>query len=240
MKLSRFISLSGFGSRRKAEIMIREGRVEVNGEVVCEVATRVYQNSDEILLDGSRAVLPRSNTYLILHKPPGFICSTLSTVKYRSIYKLLPEGSASKLKYAGRLDADSEGLVLLTDDGELINRLTHPRYQHGKIYLVKTLGTPRREDLKLLERGVQLDDGQTAPCNISLVKRLKGGAWLRVEIFEGRKRQLRRMFETIGHHVVRLKRVSIGTLHMGSLRKGAVRELTPGEIEKLKQSAGLE
>jgi pseudouridine synthase len=176
---------------------------------------------------------------MILNKPPGFVCSTLSSKRHRSIYSLLPGGGSPTLKYAGRLDADSEGLVLLTDDGELIFRLTHPRYKLRKIYLVKTSRIPDRKSMQRLESGIELSDGMTRPCRARLEAQGGGGAVVRVELFEGRNRQLRRMFDAVGFRVTGLKRIGIGSLRLGSLMQGKTRKLTGIEIERLKKSVGL-
>ncbi len=239
VKLSRYISLAGIGSRRKAEVMIGEGRVGVNGAPVTNVATRVNCDTDRITVDGVRIHLPIRFTYIILNKPAGFICSTVSSKNYRSIYTLLPGTGTSRLKYAGRLDVDSEGLVLLTDDGELIFRLTHPRHKQGKRYLVKTRGVPDPASIRKLAAGIRLDDGVTKPCRVRLQRTLKSGAWFQIELFEGRKRQLRRMFEAIGYGVERLRRIGIGPILLGTLSRGEVRVLREKEVSLLLKSAGL-
>ncbi len=238
MKLARYIALSGLCSRRAAERMIRDGRVEVNGGTVTNVAERVRPAVDRVLVDREEVVLPSEFTYVMFNKPPGYVCSTVSRGGGRSIYDILPEQYAN-LKYTGRLDAGSEGALLLTNDGELIHRYTHPRFKQTKYYLVKTRGVPERSSIRGLERGIELDDGMTLPCSVKLWKKGDGWAWYRVELREGRKRQLRRMFEAVGHEVERLRRVGIGPVRLGKVPAGGVRVLSPDEVHMLKESVGL-
>lgn len=219
--------------------MIEEGRVEVNGLVVREVALRVNPDCDVIKIDGVRVVPPGRYTYLILNKPRGFVCNANPVGNQKSIYCLLPGPRPYSLKYAGRLDLDSEGLLILTDEGELVYRLTHPRFKIRKIYMVKTIGVPGQSALANLRRGVRLSDGPTLPCRVKLTRRVRGGAWFRVELFEGRKRQLRRMFGNVGYEVARLKRIAIGPTHLGSLAPGRVRPLSDKEVLRLRRAVGL-
>lgn len=238
LKLARFISLSGLCSRRTAERMISDGRVEVNGDTVTNVAERVRPAADRILVDGSELALPARFTYVMLNKPPGYVCSRVTRGQRRSIYDLLP-GSYAKLNYAGRLDADSEGALLLTDDGELIHRYTHPRFKQPKFYLVKTRGVPSKTSVRKLERGIELEDGVTRPCSVTLWRKGNEWAWYRVELREGRKRQIRRMFGAIGYEVERLKRTGVGPLELGTLSSGEMRVLSPREISELRERVGL-
>jgi 23S rRNA pseudouridine2605 synthase len=239
MKLARFISLAGRGSRRAAEGLIREGRVALNGVVVRDVATRVDTQKDSILVDGVPAKPPSRFTYMLLHKPAGYVCSTRPSGSLEPIYNLLPRRFSRKLKYAGRLDADSEGLVLLTDDGELIYRLTHPRFKQPKIYLVKVDRVPGRKALEELARGVLLEDGRTLPAVVSEAGGERGPRWVHIEITEGRKRQVRRMCEAVGLKVGRLVRMGIANLRLGELESGKARALTGRETRDLLRSVGI-
>jgi pseudouridine synthase len=239
VKLARFVSLAGRGSRRKAEEMILEGRVELNGIVVREVGTRIDPREDRVTVDGISAKLPAHFTYMMLHKPPGYVCSTKSRGSQRPIYSLLPGQWTGRLKYAGRLDADSEGLVLLTDDGELIYRLTHPRFKQAKIYLVFVDRSPDRRVLERLRKGVVLEDGPTLPARVSLARKGGEALLLQFELTEGRKRQVRRMCDAVGLKVRRLTRTGMGPLRLGGLGPGRARMLTQEEVRSLLHSVAL-
>lgn len=240
MRLSRFLSLAGKGSRRNADDAIRQGRVEVNGVVVRQAGMSIDPHADRVLVDGVLTRLPSQFSYLILHKPPGYVCSTVSQGRQRSIYHLLEGRWRGRLKYAGRLDADSEGLVLLTDDGELIYRLTHPRFKQTKAYLVRVDRMPDARALERLRKGVMLEDGPTLPAGAHLARGEGGASWLCIEITEGRKRQVRRMCDALGLSVERLVRIGLGPLSLGRLAAGRTRMLTPKEVRSLLRCVGIE
>jgi pseudouridine synthase len=234
-RLARYLARSGVASRRRAEAVIAAGRVAVNGVVVTTPAFDVDPERDRVTVDG-RPVRPEPKVYLMLNKPPGYV-STVSDPQGRpTVLDLVPR--MGRLYPVGRLDAESEGLLLLTNDGELSLLLTHPRYHVPKTYRVWVAGVPTRAVLGRLARGVELEDGPTAPARVRMVRAGRGGAVLELTLYEGRKRQIRRMCAAVGHPVRRLVRVGLGPLSLGDLPSGRWRELTSGEVAALRR-AGL-
>ncbi|HEY8517891.1 MAG TPA: pseudouridine synthase [Candidatus Binatia bacterium] len=221
-------------SRRAAEDLIREGRVRVNGRVVQELGAKADPSRDRITVDG-RAAVPRRLQYFAYHKPVGVV-STMSDPEGRPAIGDVVRGLREHVFPVGRLDYESSGLVLLTNDGELAQRLTHPRYQVPKVYRVKVRGRPDEAALERLRRGVRLADGMTAPAEVTVESLLPNKTRLRIAIREGRQRQVRRMCEAIGHPVDKLSRIAIGPLRLGSLRVGEIRELTPREVLALRHA----
>jgi pseudouridine synthase len=233
-RLQKILSQAGVASRRAAEDLIREGRVRVNGRVVEELGTRADPTRDRITVDG-RAALPRKLHYVAYHKPVGVV-STMSDPEGRPAIGDVVRGLRDHLFPVGRLDYESSGLVLLTNDGELAQRLTHPRFQVPKVYRVKVRGRPDETALERLRRGVRLVDGMTAPADVQVEAVLPSKARLKMVLREGRQRQVRRMCEAVGHPVDRLSRVSIGPLRLGTLAIGATRELTAREVLALRHA----
>jgi len=231
-RLQKILARAGFGSRRSCEVLISAGRVKVNGQTAI-LGTKADSSMDEILVDGQP--IPKITTnkvYIALHKPRGVLTDNARDDPRKTIFDLVPV--PGHLFVVGRLDFDSEGLVLLTDDGELANRLTHPRYGHEKEYRVLVGNRPEEEQLKTWRRGVVLESGyRTAPVQVSLDSLAGNGAWLRVIMKEGKKRQIREVGKTIGLPVQRIIRVRIGTVLLGQLKPGEWRELTPAEVRKL-------
>ncbi|MEW6271385.1 MAG: pseudouridine synthase [Thermodesulfobacteriota bacterium] len=221
-------------SRRAAEDLIREGRVRVNGQVVHELGTKADPSRDRITVDG-RAALPRRLHYVAYHKPVGVV-STMADPEGRPAIGDVVRGLREHVFPVGRLDFESSGLVLLTNDGELAQRLTHPRFQIPKVYRVKVRGRPDDAALERLRRGVRLADGMTAPAEVTVESVLPSKARLRIVLREGRQRQVRRMCEAVGHPVDKLARIAIGPLRLGTLRSGEVRELTPREVLALRRA----
>ena len=236
-RLQKVMARAGVASRRKSEELIRQGRVAVNGRVVRELGVRVDPTEDVITVDGKPLRLRAQHTYVVLHKPPGVITTVHDPWGRPTVLDLVQ--TEARVFPVGRLDANSEGLVLLTDDGELAYRLTHPRFQHEKEYHVLVTGRPTRRTLERLRRGVPLEDGVTAPAQVEVLRRAGRHTWLRIVLREGRKRQIRRMAEAVGHPVRRLIRVRIGPLRLGNLGPGEWRHLTRREVEALRQTAGL-
>ena len=230
IRLQRFLSMAGVASRRDAEELIRAGRVTVNG-VRAELGMKVNPETDRGEVDGKPVRLRTRHYYLALHKPPGYLSTLEDPQGRKTIVDLLPAAlRAERLYPAGRLDNDSEGLMLLTTDGEWAHRVMHPSHGHEKEYLVLVSGRPERHALQRLEEGIELDGEKTAPAQI-VVRRTDGrNTWLTVVLREGRKRQIRRMFEAIGHPVLRLIRQRIGPVRLGRLKPGQYRPLTPREI----------
>jgi 23S rRNA pseudouridine2605 synthase len=240
VRIQKLISEAGLASRRGAEDWIRQGRVEVNGRVAI-LGQRADPQTDAVKVDGKR-VRPRPGpkTYLLLNKPKGFV-TTLSDPEQRdTVLDLIPGQLRRGVKPVGRLDVQTEGLLLLTDDGDLARLVTHPSTGCPKEYRVKVSGVPEDKKLERLRGGIFLDGARTRPCEIRRVSttagRGEGNSWLSVVLREGRSRQVRRMFETIGHPVSKLKRVAIGPIRDDRLPVGAFRVLAPREVAALKGS----
>jgi 23S rRNA pseudouridine2605 synthase len=229
MRLAKFLAHSGVASRRAAEELIRAGRVTVGSEVVTDPARDVDETS-QVGVDGE-AVEPEALEMHMLNKPAGVVSTAKDTHGRRTVTQMVP--SKRRLYPVGRLDADTTGLILLTNDGELANRLTHPRYGVTRTYLARVGGGPVREGaLRRLRVGVELDDGPTLPAN---VRRIEPSV-IELTIKEGRKRQVKRMCEAVGHPVLELSRIAFGPLQLRGLAPGKHRRLTAAEVERLRQS----
>jgi 23S rRNA pseudouridine2605 synthase len=240
-RLQKILSSAGIASRRAAEILIREGRVAVNGQTVTELGTKADPETDDVRVDGRRVKASPRRRYILLYKPRGYI-TTRSDPQHRpTVIDLLAKGGVRDYVYpVGRLDYDSEGLLLLTSDGDLAARLTHPRYGVAREYQVCVRGVPDRHALDRLARGIVLDGRRTAPTEVTVQKVFEGEdgaqAVLAFVIHEGRNRQVRNMCDAIGHPVVRLKRVRIGPISDERIRPGEFRDLTDREIAQLKRA----
>jgi len=236
-RLQKVLAHAGIASRRACERMIVEGRVTVNGAIVAELGAKVDPDRDAIKVDGKRVGAPPSQrTYLALHKPRGVV-TTLSDPEGRPTVKDLLRGVKARVYPVGRLDFDSEGLLLLTDDGALARDLMHPSSGVEKTYLVKVKGQPEPNVLAQLSRGIPLDGRKTAPARVRLVRR-GDNAWLEMVIGEGRNRQVRRMLQAVGHPVQRLRRTHYGGVAIGRLAVGTYRALDAAEISHLRRAAG--
>jgi 23S rRNA pseudouridine2605 synthase len=225
VRLAKYLAHAGVASRRAAEELIAAGKVQVGGEVVTDPARDVDEGSD-VRVDGN-PVAPEPREIWAVNKPAGVVSTASEPGKRRAITELVD--SERRLYPVGRLDADSTGLILLTNDGELANRLTHPRYGVAKTYRVRLARPPSGEDLERLRRGVTLEDGPTAAAEVEL----RGEREIEVTIREGRQRQLRRMAEAVGNEVEALRRIRIGSLELGELRQGDARRLEEGEVAAL-------
>ena len=224
----------GIDSRRKCEKLIVQGRVKVNGIQVTKLGLRIDPDVDQILVDDKIVKQNVQRVYVLLNKPSGYLCTYHDPFGRPTIYDLL-KGIKTKLNYAGRLDLDSEGLILLTNDGMLIQQITHPRKKIKKTYQVKVRGTPNGNDLKLLEKGIPLNvNFTTSPCQVKIIKQTNYDSLLEISIHEGKKRQIRRMFSFLGYQVLELKRTKIGVLNMDGLPCGKYRYLTEQEVRKIK------
>ncbi len=236
-RLQKVMASAGVASRRKSEEIILQGRVTVNGKVVTELGTRVDPRRDDIRVDGQR-IQTESYIYIMLNKPRG-VLSVMEDERGRSALGDLVS-APTRLYPVGRLDATSEGLILLTNDGALANLLTHPRYMHHKEYIVLVNGRPSEKTLQAWQRGVLLDEKLTAPAQVSVIRAVQDSTLLRIEMREGRKRQIRRVAALLGHPVRDLRRVRLGPLQLGSLEVGQWRYLTAkeiGQLESLKRQS---
>lgn len=249
-RLQKILAQAGLGSRRACEELIAAGRVTVDGRVITELGVRVDAARADIRVDGQRVAQERLR-YIILHKPAGYLSGPDERAGYPAWTDLVkvPE----RVYAVGRLDHDSEGLLLLTNDGELALRLMHPRYEHAKTYLVEVDGVPNARKVRRWQHGVMLDDGPTLPALVTVLRKppFKGppdrsdaGAppvrrrttWLRFTLREGRKRQIRRMVSLLGHSALRVIRIGLGPLRLEDLRRGKWRDLTPGEVRALREA----
>ncbi len=239
IRLQKILAAAGVASRRTAEALMVEGRVSVNGEVVRELGTRADPDTDDIRVDGRRLSAPAAHRYLLLSKPRGYLTTAFDPQGRPTVLDLLV-GVRERVYPVGRLDFDSEGLLLLTNDGDLTARLTHPRHGVERVYEAQVRGVPDARALEKLAKGVVLDGRRTAPAIVRLVHRPDCHATqavLTLTIREGRNRQVRRMCESVGHPVVRLRRVAIGPLRDDRLKPGAFRDLTAREVAQLKAAA---
>jgi 23S rRNA pseudouridine2605 synthase len=237
------LSQAGIGSRRACEALIGEGRVEVNSEVVTEQGRRVDPERDVIRVDGARIPPPRRHLYLALNKPRGVVVTMDDPEGRRTIADLLAEGAQRALKkerlfHVGRLDTDTEGLLILTNDGEFAHRLAHPSYQVPKTYIVEVSGVVSPQTLRRLRRGVTLDDGPVRPTSVKIVSSAGEKTLLKITLQEGRNRIVRRTMEAVGHPVRRLSRIGIGPVRLGNLPVGEYRELTREELGGLLDLTG--
>jgi 23S rRNA pseudouridine2605 synthase len=233
-RVQKIISKCGIASRRKAEEMISEGRVTVNGQVA-SLGMKADLLRDHIKVNGRLIRRPESKVYIIFNKPEGCITS-LEDPEERATVKGYLKGIRTRVYPVGRLDYNSEGLLLLTNDGDLANSILHPKKKIPKTYLVKVNGFPDDRDIEKLRKGIRLEDGVTLPARVRRIKKTDSNFWLEMTIHEGRKRQIRRMMEKIRHPVLRLRRVKIDGLELGTLPSGAFRHLLPDEIKKLKKA----
>ncbi|EIJ78729.1 Pseudouridine synthase [Bacillus methanolicus PB1] len=235
-RLQKVIAHAGVASRRKAEELILQGKVKVNGKVVKELGVKVSP-SDKVEVN-EIPIEKEEPVYFLFYKPRGVLSSVRDDKKRKVVTDFFPD-IKQRVYPVGRLDYDTSGLLLLTNDGEFANLLMHPRNEIEKVYVAKTKGIPSKEKLKSLEKGIHLEDGKTAPAKtklLSLDKR-KQTAIIEITIHEGRNRQVRRMFEAIGHSVLKLKRERYGFLTLQGLKAGDIRELTPHEVKQLRALA---
>ena len=234
-RVQRIVARAGLASRRKAEDLIREGRVTVNGKTVT-IGAKADPETDEVRLDGKPVRSPTTRRYLLLNKPPECMSTRSDPEGRRTVFDLLPRGLERGLVTVGRLDFHSEGLLILTDDGDFAHRVAHPRYGSRKTYEVKVKGAPSESAIRKLRQGIVLDGRRTSRCRITSLKtkgerKARRNTWWTVELGEGRSRQIREMFYRIGHPVQRLRRVAIGMVRDPRLKPGGLRELTRREVE---------
>jgi 23S rRNA pseudouridine2605 synthase len=238
-RLQKILSQAGIASRRASEQLMLDGRVTVNGATVRELGTKADASRDDIRVDGRRVKLVTRHRYLLLNKPRGYV-TTRADEKHRPTVIDLLRGVSEYVYPVGRLDYESEGLLLLTNDGDLAARLTHPRHGVARVYEARVLGVPDERDLARLSRGLIIDGRRTEAADITLLPHARDAkeATLVVTIREGRNRQVRRMCEAVGHPVTHLKRVAIGPIKDSTLKVGRWRELRPEEVERLRKAAG--
>lgn len=238
IRLQKVLSRAGVASRRAAEEMITEGRIEVNGEPVTELGRRVDPATAVIHVDGSRVVVNDETTHLMLNKPTGILC-TMSDDQGRPCIGDYLRETDGKLFHVGRLDVDTEGMLLITNDGELAHRLMHPSYRVLKTYMAEVIGPIPKDLGSRLREGIRLDDGLAQVDAFKLVDTNQNRALVQVVLHEGRKRIVRRLFKEAGHPVQRLVRTAVGDVRLGNERPGAIRKLNRQEVGSLYRSVGL-
>ncbi len=234
-KLHKVLARAGLGSRRACEDVIRAGRVRVDG-VTAGIGDRVAAAGSRVEVDGRILIAAPPPVYVLLHKPPQCV-TTMRDPQGRPTVADLVGDVGTRVFPVGRLDYDAEGLLLLTNDGALANLLMHPRHEVPRTYLVTVLGVPAPDAIETLRSGVRLDDGMTAPAGVELLRVEGSRAVLRMEMHEGRNRQIKRMCKTVGHPVVRLRRLQLGPIRLGRLACGSWRLLTPQEVTRLRRAA---
>lgn len=239
-RLVKLLARAGVASRRAAAELLAQGRVTVDGAAVTDCAAQVDPQRSLVRVDGRILRLPSAATYLLLDKPAGYLSARRDDFGRATVMDLIPEPLRATLYPVGRLDLDSTGLLLLSDDGELTYRLLHPSHHVPKTYRVRVSGVPSDQSLRRLRSGVELGDGVTAPAEVWLRETGRGEATLEITLREGRNRQVRRMCQAVGHPVTELQRVALGPLTLGDLPPGQWRPLTEGEVRALRQAVGLE
>lgn len=237
-RLQKIIARSGIASRRSAEDMIKNGRVSVNERIVTIPGTKADGKRDEIRVDGNLISTETSNVYILLNKPGGYIAA-LKDPQGRPLVTDLLNGIDERVFPVGRLDYNSEGLLLMTNDGEFSYRIQHPKFKIPKIYRVKIKGSVTGEEINVIKRGGKLDDGFFKPANVAVEKNNRKSCWLRMTIFQGKNRIIRRFFDSMGRPVVRLIRIGVGEIELSDLREGEYRHLNKNEVKRLLDIANL-
>lgn len=230
MRLQKYLASSGLTSRRKAEQYILDGRVEVDGIIITELGTKVTAGKELVKVDGKVIKVEEQKVYFLLHKPRGFV-TTLSDPQGRAVITELMTGVKERVFPVGRLDYDTEGAVIMTNDGELSQKILHPSYETYKTYHANLKGIPSQENLQLLTTGIDLEGKMTAPAKVSIISRSANSCTASITIHEGRKHQVKKMFGAIGHTVTYLKRMAYGDLKLGNIPKGEFKSLSEQEIE---------
>lgn len=232
VRLQKYLASCGVASRRKAEEYIGNGRVSVNGLTVTSMGEKINPKTDKVQFDGKEVLPPEDFIYLLLNKPAGYV-TTLSDPQGRPIVSSLVKDIGHRLFPVGRLDLDTEGALILTNDGNLAQKIQHPSHKTNKTYQALVQGHPGQTKLRQLEEGVVIDDKMTAPAKLKVLKHFQRQTLVEITLYEGRKRQVKKMFELIGNPVIQLKRIAYGKLHLGKLPSGKYRMLNPRDLNKI-------
>lgn len=232
-RLQKYLAECGIASRRKCEQLILDGKVKVNGKTIMELGVKVDPNKDVVEYNGKVVTKVNKNIYIMLNKPVGYITTVKDQFDRPSVIDLV--NIDDRIYPIGRLDYDTSGLLLLTNDGDLANKLMHPRHKINKVYIAQIKGVPDKMKLDMFRNGLYIDNYKTAKAEIDILKVTNGNSTVRIVIHEGRNRQIRKMCELIGHPVLKLKRVKIGNLDIGNLKTGQWRYLSKDEVEYLKK-----
>jgi 23S rRNA pseudouridine2605 synthase len=239
IRLQKALAQAGIASRRAGEELIRQGRVSVNGRVVTDMGVRVDLQTDKVCVNQVSVSAPQAKVYLLFNKPKHCVTTTRDPQGRKTVFDYIPDLGV-RLFPVGRLDYDAEGLLLFTNDGALANRLQHPRYGIYKTYEVKVNGHVGENVLHRLRVGVTLEEGTTAPADVTVMRRLPKATWLKIVLHQGWNRQIKRMAEVVGHPVLKLRRVAFGTLELGKTTLGTYRSLDPSEVRRLYRSVHLD
>lgn len=233
MRLQKYLAMCGVASRRKSEMLILQGRVKVNGKVIDELGYKINPNIDIVLVDNKQVIKKENNIYIALNKPEGYITTVKDQFNRPTVLDLV-KGINERIYPIGRLDYDTSGLLLLTNDGDLTYKLTHPKHEIEKVYIAKIKGVPTEKELNEFRNGLKIDNYVTSKAKIKLLKKYNDYSIVKIIIHEGKNRQVRKMCKKINHPVIKLKRIAIGKIELGNLKKGNWRYLSKEEIEYLK------
>ncbi|MBL0690935.1 MAG: rRNA pseudouridine synthase [SAR324 cluster bacterium] len=237
IRLQKYIADCGYCSRRNAEVIMLEGRVTINGKIIKELGTKVDSDKDAVKLDGKRLVFPKQSSRVVykLYKPRLCVTTLFDPQKRETITKFIPP-SAPRIYPVGRLDYDTEGLLLLTNDGELSDMITQPRYRVWKIYLVKIKGFIKNADMKSIKDGFVLKNQKLAPARLKIIHKLADKSWLEIGLSEGRHHQIKNVFMHFGHPVLKIKRIQVANLSLGDMRVGECIKLKLSELNELREN----
>lgn len=239
LRLQKYLARCGLGSRRKCESLIEEGRIFVDGKKVTTLGTKIDPEKQEVRFAGKILKYEEKKFYILLNKPKGYV-TTLSDPQGRPIVTDLVKDIKARLFPVGRLDFNTEGALILTNDGDFSQKIQHPKNNVKKTYEAVVAGYPNKKNLLQLEKGIMLEDKMTAPATLSLQKKFSSSSLITITIHEGRKRQVRKMFAAIGHPVVHLKRIAYGNLYLQNLPKGSYRSLTTKDLQKIFKNIPLQ
>lgn len=232
MRLQKFLAKAGLASRRKSEEIISSGRVRVNGQLVTEMGFKINPKTDQVTVDRKLIKLREEKVYILLNKPKGYVTTVSDQFNRKKVVDLV--NVDYRIFPVGRLDYNTSGLLILTNDGQLTYKLTHPKFEIPKVYMAKIQGRPSKEKLAQFERGLKIENYITSPAKIELIKKMNSHSQVRITIREGRNRQVRKMCHAIGHPVLELKRIQMGSLKLGDLELGRWRYLSDKEVGYLK------
>lgn len=233
VRLQKYIAMSGAASRRAAEGLIADGRVKVNGEKVTEQGIKVEIGCDKVMLDNKPLEIKNKNYYIMLNKPAGYVSTVNDQFDRPTVVDLVKKDIDTRIFPVGRLDYETEGLLLMTNDGDFTYRITHPKHHVEKTYVATIKGGIKIADLNKLRRGIRVEDYTTSPAQVEILDAVDGHTYIKITIHEGKNRQVRKMFDTLGYTVVALQRISIGQVELGNLSLGRWRHLTSHEINCL-------
>lgn len=233
MRLQKYMSKCGIASRRKCEELIIEGKVKVNGQVIKKLGYKIDENKDIVEFNNKIITLEKKLVYIILNKPIGYVTTVKDQFSRPKVLDLI-KSINERIYPVGRLDYDTSGLLILTNDGDLTYKLTHPKHEIKKVYIAKIVGIPTKNVLKKFSNGLKIDNYITSKAEIKIIKKLNNSSIVKITIHEGKNRQVRKMCEKIGHPVINLKRIRIGNISLGNLRTGEWRDLNESEVKYLK------